>query len=63
MLSNSDVRYENKATGFFDKLYSDYNIIRVSARRSINSKPEKRGEITELLITNYTHRLIDKNKI
>lgn len=38
---------------FFDNLYSDYNIHRVNASRIINSNAEKRGEIRELVITNY----------
>jgi DNA adenine methylase len=53
MLSNSDPEEE-----FFEnmELYGDKNIFdvkRVSARRSINSKAGGRGEINELLITNY----------
>ena len=35
------------------ELYSDYNIEEVLARRSINSKGEGRGEITELIVRNY----------
>lgn len=38
---------------FFDNLYCDYNIHRVSATRIINSNAEKRGAIRELVITNY----------
>ena len=30
-----------------------YNLIEVKARRSINSKADNRGPVTELLITNY----------
>ena len=33
-------------------LYANFNISRVFARRMINSNPEKRGKLTELLITN-----------
>ena len=50
ILSNSDVK-ENDSC-FFDELYKDFNIGRVDAKRSINAKPEKRGVLTELLITN-----------
>ena len=53
MLSNSDpwnVDYEDK---FFDELYKDYNIQRITAVRNINSKADKRGNVTELLIKNY----------
>jgi DNA adenine methylase len=53
MLSNSDPSSVNPENDFFDKLYSAYNIRRVKAKRNINSKAEKRGEINELLITNY----------
>ncbi len=55
ILSNSDVRRKNKNDNFFDDLYSDFNIQRVDARRSINANPEKRGILTELLITNNTN--------
>jgi len=51
ILSNSDVSQleENK---FFDDLYRGYHINRVLAKRAINSKSSKRGNIQELLITN-----------
>jgi DNA adenine methylase len=52
ILSNSDVKGKNENDTFFDDLYSDFNIQRVDARRSINANPEKRGELKELLITN-----------
>jgi DNA adenine methylase len=52
ILSNSDVKGKDKNDNFFDDLYSDFNIQRVNARRSINANPEKRGELKELLITN-----------
>ena len=55
ILSNSDVKGKNENDNFFDDLYSDYNIQRVDARRSINANPEKRGKLTELLITNQTN--------
>ena len=38
---------------FFDDLYSGYNIHRVLATRIINSNAEKRGNVRELVITNY----------
>ncbi|MEQ8224735.1 MAG: DNA adenine methylase, partial [Candidatus Eremiobacterota bacterium] len=53
MLSNSDPKNENKENDFFDRLYEDYHIYRVDARRVINSNPEKRGLIKELIIVNY----------
>ncbi len=52
ILSNSDVKGKNPNDNFFDDLYSQFNIKRVWARRNINSNPNKRGELTELLITN-----------
>jgi DNA adenine methylase len=52
ILSNSDVKGKDNNDNFFDDLYSDFNIQRVEARRSINANPEKRGKLTELLITN-----------
>ena len=53
ILSNSDVKGKNSTDDFFDNLYSDFFITRVKAKRSINANPEKRGELNELLITNY----------
>ena len=52
MLSNSDPT--NVGTDpFFDNLYKDYNIYRILAKRLINANSDGRGEIRELLITNY----------
>lgn len=53
MLSNSDVRGNDPSNDFFDELYNEFIIKRVLARRSVNSNPEKRGLLSELLITNY----------
>ena len=53
MLSNSDPKNYDVNDTFFDDLYSDYNIIRVNAKRSINSKGNGRGSITEILVKNY----------
>lgn len=53
MLSNSDGAAKNKDDNFFDVLYSKYYIERVWASRSINSNPDKRGKLTELLVHNY----------
>lgn len=55
ILSNSDVKGKDENDNFFDSLYADFNIRRVDARRSINANPEKRGKLTELLITNQTN--------
>ncbi|MFN8575541.1 MAG: DNA adenine methylase [Candidatus Sericytochromatia bacterium] len=46
MLSNSD-------SEIIKDLYKDYNIHYVKANRFINSNSEKRGEINEVIITNY----------
>ncbi|NEP31917.1 MAG: DNA adenine methylase [Moorea sp. SIO3B2] len=52
MLSNSDpTNYVDDL--FFDDLYQGFKIERVSASRRINSKGNSRGEIRELLVTNY----------
>ncbi len=53
ILSNSDVKGKNPQDNFFDDLYQKYNIFRVKARRNINAKGDKRGELNELLIVNY----------
>lgn len=55
MLSNSDVKGKDTNDNFFDEIYSEFSISRVRARRSINANPEKRGELNELLITNYAY--------
>ena len=41
---------------FFDKLYRDYHIRRVEARRSINSKGCARGPVREILVSNFIPR-------
>lgn len=53
MLSNSDGKSVNGEDNFFDVLYAAYQIERVWASRSINSNPNKRGELTEILVRNY----------
>ncbi len=47
LLSNSD-------TDFIEDLYRDYRIEIITAKRAINSKAERRGEINEVLVMNYT---------
>lgn len=54
MLSNSDPKNIDPSDNFFDELYSDFNIIRVPAKRIINSDPTKRGSINEIVVTNYS---------
>ncbi|GAB4127973.1 MAG: DNA adenine methylase [Ignavibacteriales bacterium] len=58
ILSNADLKGKNPDDNFFDELYRDFNIKRVMARRNINSNPKKRGELTELLITNNAYEKI-----
>ena len=53
MLSNSDCKGKNENDNFFDVLYGAYQIERVWASRSINSNPNKRGKLTEILVHNY----------
>ncbi len=53
ILSNSDVRGTNPDDTFFDVIFEQYNINRVRAKRAINANPEKRGELSELLISNF----------
>ena len=55
MLSNSDSKSVNREDNFFDVLYAAYQIERVLASRSINSNPNKRGELTEILVRNYAN--------
>lgn len=53
MLSNSDPKNINPSDHFFDELYKDFNIVRLPAKRMINSDASKRGAINEIVITNY----------
>lgn len=46
MLSNSDC-------DFIRQLYAGFQIYTISASRSINCHPKKRGQISELLVTSY----------
>ncbi|MCK9298627.1 DNA adenine methylase [Methanoculleus sp. YWC-01] len=53
MLSNSDPKNVDPEDRFFDDLYAGYRVDRVPARRAINCDGTKRGEIHELIVTNY----------
>ena len=53
VLSNSDPKNSNLQDNFFDDLYQDYHIQRVFAKRMINCNGANRGNISELLISNY----------
>lgn len=54
-LNRKGIRFllSNSATGFIKELYKDYRIEVIQAKRAINSKAHKRGEIDELLVKNY----------
>lgn len=51
-LSNSDLE-TNSGDNFFTELFKDYKINKVLASRNINSNAQKRGQLSELLITNH----------
>lgn len=58
LLSNSNIKNSDKSIDFFEKTYkklefNKLNDIKIDARRSINSKGNKRGAVKELLIFNY----------
>lgn len=53
MLSNSDPKNHDPSDNFFDEIYKEFNISRVSARRMINSNATKRFAINEIIVTNY----------
>lgn len=53
ILSNSDVKSKDKTNLFFDELYAEYSIRRVFATRMVNANPDKRGKLSELMISNY----------
>ncbi len=48
MLSNSD-----PGDQFFDNLYRGFHIMRVPAKRLINADVSKRGQVNEIVVTNY----------
>jgi DNA adenine methylase len=53
MLSNSDPANVDPGDDFFRRLYGEFNLHRVRANRTINAHADKRGKVTELVITNY----------
>jgi len=53
LLSNSDPKNENPSDHFFEDNYKNFNIDQVKAIRAINCKASGRGQINELIITNY----------
>jgi len=53
IISNSDPKNTDENDEFFDELYKAYYIQRVTAKRMINCNGESRGNIRELLVSNY----------
>jgi DNA adenine methylase len=47
------VMQSNSSTDFIKGLYAGFRVIEVAAKRAINSVATKRGQIPELIITNY----------
>lgn len=56
ILSNSDPKNISKNDDFFDELFKGFAIDRIKVKRRINSKSGKRGDVTELLITNMLNK-------
>lgn len=52
LASNADPKNADENDEFFDTLYKDFKIYRVPATRMINSIAQKRGKISELIISN-----------
>lgn len=52
--SNSDPR-EKKGNSFFEQIYEQFNIKRVSATRLINANPSNRGVVSEIMISNIAN--------
>lgn len=53
LVSNSDPKNADSEDDFFDDLYNDYNIQRVDVARNISCNSQSRGNIKELLISNF----------
>ena len=47
------VMVSNSYTDYIRDLYGDYNCVKVLAKRAINCKVDRRGSVSEILITNY----------
>lgn len=43
----------NSCCAFIEDLYKDYTLTKVTAKRVINAKADKRGEVDEVLVRNY----------
>lgn len=53
VVSNSDPKNSNTEDDFFDELYKEHKINRITATRMINCNGESRGKVSELLIVNF----------
>lgn len=55
MLNERGIKFmlSNSATDFIREQYSNYHITTVQAKRVINSDADKRGDVDEVIITNY----------
>ena len=53
LLSNSDMKNIDIENNYFDDLYKGFDIQRIMSKRMINSKGNGRGEISEVLISNF----------
>lgn len=54
-LDSKGIRFmqSNSDTPFIRKLYEGFGMVRVQATRAINSRPDRRGKVTEFVIRNY----------
>ena len=53
--SNSDPKEEKTGESFFEQLYFQFKIKRVSATRLINANPNNRGFVSEIMISNVAN--------
>lgn len=53
--SNSDPKEERTGKSFFDQIYCQFKIKRVSATRLINANPNNRGFVSEIMISNVVN--------
>lgn len=55
LLNERGVKFllSNSSCKFIEDLYADYTVTKVGAKRSINAKSDKRGEVDEVLVRNY----------
>lgn len=54
-LNKKGIRFllSNSATEFILNLYRDYKVEIIQAKRAVNSNPHKRGDVDEVLVSNY----------